>query len=246
MKKQGWIMMMVLLLAVTAGCEYAPQIPNATPTGIVATTPPTQAVTQPSMPTLITKATAPTDGDVPAQPTEPTQITTEPTVPSQPVTDPATPATQPQPQPTEPTQPARPSAPDFLVGDDQMKAVYLSDFRGKPVVLNFWATWCPPCKAEMPDFDEMYGKYGDQVQFMMINLTTGDYGVDYVRNFVKQSGFRFPVFYDVTGQAGAVYAVQSIPVSVFIDKDGNVADMHIGMIQGEDLEQTVQDLLNEM
>ena len=59
---------------------------------------------------------------------------------------------------------------DFTVYDEEGNAVKLSDFEGKPVVLNFWASWCGPCKSEMPDFEEAYGEYGEEIQFLMVNI----------------------------------------------------------------------------
>ena len=66
-----------------------------------------------------------------------------------------------------------PKAPDFAVLDSEGNKVYLYDYIGKPLVINFWASWCPPCRSEMPDFDEAYAEYGDKVTFMMINLADG-------------------------------------------------------------------------
>ncbi len=114
-----------------------------------------------------------------------------------------------------------PTAPDFTVYDEDGNPHKLSDFFGKPIVLNFWASWCPPCKAEMPDFDEKYLEYGDRVQFLMVNLTTGDTFQDAV-NHIKREGYQFPVFYDLTGEAGYVYEIRGIPVTYFIGVDGQI------------------------
>jgi len=73
-------------------------------------------------------------------------------------------------QPEETTQPDIPPAPDFTVYDMDGNEVHLYDFVGKPVVVNFWASWCGPCKSEMPDFEEKFGEYGDEIVFMMVNI----------------------------------------------------------------------------
>ncbi|MEG1741432.1 MAG: TlpA disulfide reductase family protein [Acetivibrio sp.] len=74
---------------------------------------------------------------------------------------------------TQDTQEEKTPAYDFTVIGTNGKEINLSDFIGKPVVLNFWASWCPPCKGEMPDFNEMYLEYGDTIEFMMVNMTDG-------------------------------------------------------------------------
>ena len=91
-------------------------------------------------------------------------------------------------------------APDFTVFDIDGNAVKLSDFQGKPVILNFWASWCGPCKAEMPDFEKKYKELGDKVQFLMVNITSGD-DFETAKDYIAQQGYQFPVFYDTTGEA---------------------------------------------
>ena len=134
-------------------------------------------------------------------------------------------------------------APDFTVYNEKGEEVKLSDFRGKPVVLNFWASWCPPCKAEMPEFDEQYQQLGDQVQFMMVNLTTGD---DFAaaKSYIDQQGYQFPVFYDQSGEAAYRYSVQSIPVTFFITAKGHLLTYRMGMLSGEELEYYINVLLS--
>ena len=87
-------------------------------------------------------------------------------------------------------------APDFTAYDENGNQVSLSDYRGKPVVLNFWATWCYYCKEEMPDFNKAYGVYPD-VQFLMVNATDGVQETkEKAMQYVKDEGFNFPVLYD--------------------------------------------------
>lgn len=81
--------------------------------------------------------------------------------------------------------------------DADGNTVRLSDMFGKPVVINFWATWCPPCKRELPDFDRLCREYGDRVVFMMVNLTDGRRDtVDGTKKFVSEKGYTFPVYFE--------------------------------------------------
>lgn len=132
-------------------------------------------------------------------------------------------------------QKSRPTAPDFTVLDTDGNQVKLSDFFGQPIVLNFWATWCPPCKAELPDFEKACAEY-EGVVFLMVNLTDGNRDtVDVVNEFISQNGYTFPVYYDTAFSAANAYEVSSIPVTYFIDVNGNVAASHPGMISSQAL-----------
>ena len=91
----------------------------------------------------------------------------------------------------------RAMAPDMTVYDRDGKEVHLSDYIGKPIVLNFWASWCGPCQMEMPDFNEKYQELGEEVQFLMINMTDGSREtVEKASAFIEEQGYGFPVFYD--------------------------------------------------
>ena len=137
------------------------------------------------------------------------------------------------------------AAPDFTVLDGEGNEVHLSDFAGKPVVINFWATWCGPCKSELPAFDEMYQTYGEDMVFLMLNVTDGGRDtVDSVKAFVEENGFSFPVYYDTTLMASAMYGASSIPLTVFILPDGTLAGGYRGAISGETLEQSIQIVLS--
>lgn len=128
------------------------------------------------------------------------------------------------------------TAPDFSVTDAQGNTVKLSDLAGKPVVLNFWASWCPPCKGEMPEFDGVYQELGDEVQFMMIDLTDGyRETVETATEYVEEQGYAFPIFFDTQYEAAYQYHVQSIPQTYFIDRDGNLVARAPGAIDEETL-----------
>lgn len=134
------------------------------------------------------------------------------------------------------TQDNKNSAPDFTVTDYDGNKVNLSDFKGKPVVLNFWATWCYYCKVEMPDFNEVYKKYPD-VQFLMVNATgTNGETVDSAKAYIEQEKYEFDVFFDVERDACQTYRVSSYPQTLFIDKDGNIVSHRMGMLTKEMLE----------
>ena len=103
------------------------------------------------------------------------------------------------------------AAPDFTVVDGEGNEVRLSDYQGKPVVLNFWATWCGYCKEEMPGFQTAYEKYPD-VQFLMVNATDGvQETLDKAKSYVQDQGFTFPVVYDTELDAVNTYGINAFP-----------------------------------
>lgn len=131
-------------------------------------------------------------------------------------------------------------APDFSVVDAQGNTVKLSDLAGKPVVLNFWASWCPPCKSEMPEFEAVYQELGSEVQFMMVDATDGQREtVEIAASYVAAQGYTFPVFFDTQFEASYQYNVQSIPKTYFIDKDGYLVVGAQGAIDEETLRQGI-------
>jgi thiol-disulfide isomerase/thioredoxin len=126
-------------------------------------------------------------------------------------------------------------APDFTVFDENGNEVKLSDFRGKPVVLNFWATWCYYCKEEMPDFNKAYEAY-PEVQFLMVNATDGVQETkEKAMQYVKDEGFQFPVVYDTEMDAVSAYYVQSFPSTFFINANGELVTYANGMLDYDTL-----------
>ncbi|MDE5803667.1 MAG: TlpA family protein disulfide reductase [Lachnospiraceae bacterium] len=127
-------------------------------------------------------------------------------------------------------------APDFTVVNEAEEEVKLSDFVGKPVVLNFWASWCGPCKSEMPFFQNMYDTYGEEVVFMMVNLTDGSREtVETALDYVQQADYTFPIYFDTNQEAAYAYYVSSIPATYFIDAEGNLVAYGVGSLQEENI-----------
>lgn len=140
--------------------------------------------------------------------------------------------------------PDKNTAPDFTVLDANGKKTRLSDNFGKPIVINFWATWCPPCKRELPDFDKLCTEYGDKVVFMMVNLTDGRRDtVDGTKKFISKNGYTFPVYFDTEYNGADAYNVSSIPQTTFIDANGNVYTTRIGAMNETVLRSYINALL---
>ena len=114
-------------------------------------------------------------------------------------------------------------APDITVYDVTGAPVQLSTFFGKPIVLNFWASWCGPCKEEMPAFQEVYNEYKDNVVFLIVNSTYSNAGEspEAAINYIIAEKYTFPIYLDTTG-ARSNYGVAAIPFTFFINEDGYI------------------------
>jgi len=133
-------------------------------------------------------------------------------------------------------------APDFTMYDAYGNEVRLSDFFGKPIILNFWTTWCPSCVREIPYFQQLYTEAGDDVHILKVNLLDGQRETrERVDNFMVDNNLTFPLFFDAG--AGAIeYGVMFIPMTFFIDANGAL----VSSIQGAVNANTLQSGLDEI
>lgn len=153
--------------------------------------------------------------------------------PAEPTVNEATSATQ-----------ADASAPDFTMYTLEGDAVKLSDFEGKPTILNFWASWCGPCKNEMPELEAAYLEYGDRINFVMVNLTDGTQDtLEAASSYIQSQGYTFPVYYDTKLAGAAAYGVSSIPLTIFINAKGEMVTYYTGAMSEEILQTGISMLL---
>lgn len=142
------------------------------------------------------------------------------------------------------SEPQRTPAPDFTVYDGERNEVHLSDYLGKPVVLNFWSSRCGPCQTEMPDFHEKYLELGQDVHFLMVNVTDGSWDTEKsASSFLEEQGYTFPALYDTDSNATKAYGVYALPATYFIDGEGYVSAWAGGMINGDTLQQGIDMIL---
>jgi thiol-disulfide isomerase/thioredoxin len=134
-------------------------------------------------------------------------------------------------------------APDFTLTSTGDKSIKLSDYRGKVVIVDFWATWCPPCRRGIPDLIEIQKEYGNDVVVIGISMDT-DTKHDVVP-FIKQMGINYQVAYADAGVVQSYGGVESIPTSFVIDKNGNVVDNHIGLVPKSEFTSVINKLLNK-
>ncbi len=138
-------------------------------------------------------------------------------------------------------EPEKTDAPDFTVFDAVGEPVKLSEMRGKPVVLNFWASWCSPCRGEMPEFERLYQESGGEIVFMMVDLVDGRRETKAKgARYIEEQGFTFPVYFDTEQDAAIRYGVSSIPRTIFIDREGKIITAATGSMDGRTLQKGIE------
>jgi peroxiredoxin len=135
-------------------------------------------------------------------------------------------------------------APDFELTDTSGQPIRLSDLRGQAVLVNLWATWCPPCREEMPSIEKVYNEYKDQgFVVLAVNMTYQD-DARKIIPFLDERGLTFPVLLDETGNMANEYQLRSLPSSFFIGRDGAINEVVIGGPMAEALLRTrVEEIL---
>lgn len=134
---------------------------------------------------------------------------------------------------------------EFTVYDKDNEPVKLSNFEGKPIIINFWATWCPYCREEMDSFQKAYEEYGDEINFLMINSTDGKREtIDIAQEYIDETKYTFPVYFDTQGEATYAYEAQSLPTTVCIDKNMNVVIYQPGKMTDKMLAEAIEVLIS--
>ncbi|MBO1510144.1 TlpA family protein disulfide reductase [Metabacillus bambusae] len=128
------------------------------------------------------------------------------------------------------------AAPDFELTTLDGEKMSLSSLQGKKVILNFWATWCPPCRSEMPDMQKIQADYNDEVVIAAVNLTSSEKNVDTVKDFVEELELSFPVLLDEKGKINNQYEVMSYPTSYIIDENGIIGTKFVGAMTYKQME----------
>lgn len=132
------------------------------------------------------------------------------------------------------------AAQDFELETLTGEQVRLYENDGKPTLINFWASWCPPCKIEMPYLQDAYDKYGEDINFMMVDLTFND-NFDNMTSYIEESGYTFPIPLDMTGDVTQAYQTLVIPTTFIVDSEGIITHK----VQGSMTEDYIQKMMKE-
>ncbi len=131
-------------------------------------------------------------------------------------------------------------APEISLVSTTGQTVNLSDFKGKPVIINFWATWCPPCRAETPDLQAVHREIGDKVVLSGVNMTSQDGGD--INGFLREFGVTYPVVLDTEGAAAKAYNILGLPTTVFVDRNGIINEVFTGAVNKAYVESKISGL----
>jgi thiol-disulfide isomerase/thioredoxin len=140
------------------------------------------------------------------------------------------------------TSAARTPAPDWQLNDLNGKTVKFSDFRGKVVILDFWATWCAPCRVEIPNFIELQTQYGDR-GLRVVGVSLDEQGPDVVKKFAKRFGVTYPIVIGNQKVVEAYGGIDAIPTTFVIDRQGRIVSWHMGYDDKGAFEKEIQPLL---
>ncbi|WP_307988701.1 TlpA disulfide reductase family protein [uncultured Fusobacterium sp.] len=135
-------------------------------------------------------------------------------------------------------------APYFNLKDQYGVVHSLENYKGKVIFLNFWATWCPPCKKEMPDIENIYKEYGENKKDVVI-LGVNSEKENEVKKFLKDKGYTFPTVIDENSEVMRKYFIQAFPTSFVIDKEGNVYGYVMGGLTKEQIKQVIEEVLKK-
>lgn len=133
---------------------------------------------------------------------------------------------------------------DFELETRSGDTLRLYDNGGKPTLINFWASWCPPCKEEMPHIQKAYEAYGDKVNFFMVDLTFND-NLEKMNEYIEENGFTFPVLLDKTGDVMMDYEVMVIPTTYFVNADNIITHKVMGPMTTEHIQSIMDEITNE-
>lgn len=139
-----------------------------------------------------------------------------------------------------------PPAIDFTLQDQYGNTHTLSEYKGKTVFLNFWGTWCPPCRREMPDIQELYETYEQEGEEALVVLGIAAPGLgqekseEEIKSFLEENGYTYPVVMDTTGEIFTAYGITSFPTTFMIDRDGNVFGYASGQLNGDTMKSIIQ------
>ncbi len=131
-------------------------------------------------------------------------------------------------------------APDFTLTDLQGNNVALSQYKGKNIYLNFWASWCGPCKDELPDIEKIFQEY--KVKDLVVLTVNPGEEEEIVKKFMEDNQYSFPVLLDSKKDVARLYKTNDIPVSLFINKEGTIVSKKVGLMTGEEMKKAVDAL----
>ncbi|MDV2580704.1 TlpA family protein disulfide reductase [Alkalibacillus haloalkaliphilus] len=134
-------------------------------------------------------------------------------------------------------------APNFKLQTLNGEEAELADFRGQKVMINFWATWCPPCRAEMPHMQEIHEEYDDDVVILAVNATSQETSHDNVQDFIDELELTFPILMDETGEVNVRYQALSLPTTYFVNTEGELQiPRHVGPLSYDDMVRKIEEL----